>query len=149
MGRLEEKTRYLRFSFLQNVLDFLVNISFSFPRFARIIYHGLLHPRKVVNSLQSILPCKQKVFVVFCREVMKYLRQSKRNISALDIRCNRVFSERCVFGYGIVSFIRMPLNVSGSRRRVLTEIGCTGRRDTLHLQGGIYMSGITNVLGVR
>ena len=46
MGRLEEKTRYLRLSFLQNVLDFLVNIFFSFPKFVRIIYHGLVHPKK-------------------------------------------------------------------------------------------------------
>ena len=46
MGRLVEKTRYLRFSFLQNISDFLVNISFSFFKFVRIIYHGLSHPNK-------------------------------------------------------------------------------------------------------
>ena len=46
MGRLVEKTRYLRFNFLQNISDFLVNISFSFLKFVRIIYHGLSHPKK-------------------------------------------------------------------------------------------------------
>ena len=46
MGRLDEKMRYLRFSFLQNVLDFHVNISFYFRKFVRIIYHGLFQPKK-------------------------------------------------------------------------------------------------------
>ena len=46
MDRLEKKMRYLRFSFLHNVLDFLVNIYFSFPKFVRIVYHGLVHHKK-------------------------------------------------------------------------------------------------------
>ena len=80
---------------------------------------------------------------------MKDLMQMKRHISALGIRCNGVFYERCVFGYGIVRFISMPINVKVSRKTVLTEIGCTGQTDTLYLQGRIYRTGITNVLGVR
>ena len=46
MSRLDEKTRYLRSSFLKNILDFLVNISFSFPKFIKIIHHGLFLSKK-------------------------------------------------------------------------------------------------------
>ena len=58
MGRIEEKTRYLRFIFLQNVLDFHVNISFSFRNFVRIIYHGLFQPKKS-HEFTPIYPSEQ------------------------------------------------------------------------------------------
>ena len=59
MGRLDEKTRYLGSNFLQNTLAFLVNIFFSFPKFIKIIYHGLFHSKQsfeftpVYPSLQT------------------------------------------------------------------------------------------------
>ena len=46
MGRLEEKTRYLTFGFPHNVLALLVNISFSFLKFVRIVCHGLFHSKQ-------------------------------------------------------------------------------------------------------
>ena len=58
MGRLEEKMRYLRFSFLQNVLDFHVNISFYFCKFVRIIYHGLFQPKKS-HEFTTVYPSQQ------------------------------------------------------------------------------------------
>ena len=58
MGRLEEKTRYLIFSFLHNVFDFHVN-SFSFsPNFVRIIYHGLFQPKKI-HEFTPVYPSQQ------------------------------------------------------------------------------------------
>ena len=58
MGRIEEKTRYLRFSFLHNVLDFHVNISFYFCKFVRIIYHGLFQPKKS-HEFTPVYPSEQ------------------------------------------------------------------------------------------
>ena len=43
MGRLEEMTRYLRSSFLQNVLALLLNISLFFLKSIKIFFHGLFH----------------------------------------------------------------------------------------------------------
>ena len=56
---LDGKIRYLRSIFLQNILFVLVNISLSFPKFIKIIVHGLFHSRKsleftpVYPSLQT------------------------------------------------------------------------------------------------
>ena len=58
MGRLEETMRYLLFSFLQNVFDFHVNISLYFPKFVRIIYHGLFQPKKS-HEVTRVYPSQQ------------------------------------------------------------------------------------------
>ena len=50
--------RYLRFIFLHNVLDFQVNISFSFRKFVRIIYHGLFQPKKI-HEFTPVYPSQQ------------------------------------------------------------------------------------------
>ena len=50
--------RYLRFIFLQNILYFHVNISFSFHKFVRIIYHGLFQPKKS-HEFTLVYPSQQ------------------------------------------------------------------------------------------
>ena len=46
MGRLDERIRYLNFSFLQNILYLLLNISLSFPKFIKRIPHGLFRSKQ-------------------------------------------------------------------------------------------------------
>ena len=67
----------------------------------------------------------KEVFVVFCREVMKGMRQAKRHISVLGIGCNIVLWKGHDLGYGIVRSTRLPLNFRDFRRKVLIKIRCT------------------------
>ena len=55
---IDEKTRYLRSIFLQKILDFLVNILISFPKFIKIIHHGLFHSKQCFE-LNHVYPSLQ------------------------------------------------------------------------------------------
>ena len=89
--------------------------------------------RKCSKACKFFFSCKvlgfsiklRKVFLVFCRKIMKNMRQMKWFVLVWNIGRNRSMWDQCIVNFGFIRLTRMIFNVMWFKCKILIKIKCT------------------------